>query len=181
MLPELDTCLRRAAALALVLGALACAAPSTAHAQRAGVEYNPFAAHRARASIGAGVSASGSETYLQLGFGVGYFLTDGLQLGVDTSLWFIGDPTFINLTPGLTYVFYMVPIFKPYVGGFYRHAFVFDFDDLDSIGARGGVYLVEDPLFIGLGLVYEHWLSCEDNRFVDCDQVYPEATLGFSF
>jgi hypothetical protein len=170
----------RATLTALICSAVATIA-ATAHAQRAGVEYDPFVQGRVRGSIFAGVSASGSETYMQLGLGVGYYLVDGLELGVNSDLWFIGDPTIVNLSPALTYVFHMVRAVKPYVGTFYRHAFVFDAEDLDSVGGRAGLYIVGGHVFGGGGLVYERWLSCSDTRFVDCDEVYPEAAIGFTF
>jgi len=154
---------------------------STASAQRAGVEYDPFVRNRVRGSISAGFSASGSETYAQLGVGIGYYVVDGLELGVNTDLWFIGDPTIVNVSPGLTYVFHMVRTVKPYVGTFYRHAFVFGAKDLDSIGGRAGLYIVGGRVFVGAGLVYEHWLNCSNARFIDCDEVYPEASIGFTF
>jgi hypothetical protein len=175
---------RRSAVTALTVAiAIACCtvASTTAHAQRAsaGAEYNPFARNRVQLSIGGGVAADSHQTYLQFGVGIGYFLTNGLQIGVATDLWTIGDPTLINVTPGLTYVFWMVPKIKPYIGGFYRHAFVFDRPDLDSIGSRAGLYFVADRVYFGLGVVYEHWLSCPG--YLACDEVYPEAVLAFSF
>lgn len=178
MRTSLVASLTLATLIAVASGWVAC---STASAQSAGVEYNPFARNRVRASVGVGVSSSGRDTYMQLGVGVGYFLTDGLELGLGTDLWLIGDPTIINVTPGLTYVFHQVPVVKPYLGTFYRHAFVFDFPDLDSIGGRGGLYFVADHAYVGAGLVYEHWLGCEDNGFVGCDEVYPEIVLAITF
>ena len=75
----------------------------------------------------------------------------------------------------------MVPTVKPYIGTFYRHAFVFDRPDLDSVGGRAGLYLVPGRVFVGAGLVYEHWLNCNNARYLDCDEVYPEAVIGFTF
>jgi hypothetical protein len=174
---------QRAAIAFAAFVALGCctALPNIARAQSVGVESDPFVHNRTRLSVGAGLSNSGTETYMQLGVGVGYYIADGLELGVNTDIWLIGDPTVVNVTPGLLYVFHMVRVVKPYVGAFYRHAFVFDARDLDSIGGRAGLYLVSGRVFFGAGVVYEHWLNCGSSRFIDCDEVYPEATIGVTF
>ncbi len=72
----------------------------------------------------------------------------------------------------------MVPYIHPYLGIFYRHWFVIDLDDADSIGARGGISLLTGGMvFIGGGVVYEYFLGCEG----DCDDIYPEFFFGLSF
>ncbi len=88
-----------------------------------------------------------------------------------------------RLSPGLRYVFHMVPVIKPYVGGFYRHTFVNDYDDLNSLGARAGIYFAPKGggFYVGGGAVYEHLLGCTSSTFVDCDDVYPEIFVGASF
>jgi hypothetical protein len=129
----------------------------------------------------AGADFSGSQTYMQLGLGVGYYLTNGLEFGVDSNLWMFGDPTVLDVSPGLTYVFWRVPRIKPYIGAFYRHAFVFDATDLDSVGSRVGLYFVAGRVYLGAGAVYEHWFNCNHERFVSCDDVYPEAVLAITF
>jgi hypothetical protein len=173
--------MKRAIGVAAFAGALCLFTCAPARAQSAEAVYNPFAQSRVRASVVAGLSSSGDETYLILGGGAGYYLTDGLELGLDTDVWLIGDPTVWNVTPGLLYVFYMVPTVKPYLGTFYRHAFVFDSEDLDSIGGHAGLYFVTGRVYLGVGAVYEHWLGCDDDSFTDCDAVYPELVLAFSF
>jgi hypothetical protein len=166
--------------IALACGLLACSTASAQSAQSAEAEYDPFARNRVQLSVFAGVSNSGTTTYGQLGVGVGYFLLDGLELGLGSDIWF-GDPTIVNLTPGLTYVFHMVPTIKPYLGSFYRHAFIFEATDLDSVGARAGLYFVGGHTYVGAGVVYERWLGCENETFVDCDEIYPEVVLAFAF
>ena len=167
-------------AIAAITGAFGLRA-TDAQAQQLEAEYDPFVRDRARVSIGAGLSVTNDDTYLRLGAGVGYYLIDGLEIGIDTDLWLIGDPTVWNVTPGLLYVFHLVPTLKPYVGTFYRHAFVFDAEDLDSIGARAGAYFVQGRVYFGAGVVYERWLDCNGSTLIDCDEIYPELVLAFSF
>ena len=74
-----------------------------------------------------------------------------------------------------------MPALKPYLGTFYRHAFVFDAIDQDSIGARAGLYFVQGRVYFGVGAVYERWLDCDGSTFIDCDIIYPEVVLAVSF
>jgi hypothetical protein len=116
-----------------------------------------------------------------LGFGVGYFLVNGLELHVDTDFWLIGEPFIATPSSGLRYVMWFVPKVHPYVGGFYRHYFSGSgYPDANSIGARGGVYLMTGrSSYFGLGGAYEHML--DDELFVDTDFIYPEIAFAFAF
>lgn len=121
--------------------------------------------------------------WVLLGVTGGYYVLDGLEPNLGANFW-IGDPFIATLSPGLNYVFHMVPTVKPYVGAFYRHYFVtdnrFGWDDTDSIGARGGVYFMIGPMsYFGGGIAYEHFL--DQNLFSNVDQVYPEITLAIAF
>ena len=135
-----------------------------------------------RISLIAGTGSSVGDDYLLLGGGLGYFIADGLELGLDYEAWLIGDPTVHRLSPGARYVFHFVPVVKPYVGGFYRHAFVSNREDVDYAGARAGLYLSpgKSRLSFGAGAVYERVLDCSDGLIVECDSVYPEFTFGIS-
>lgn len=168
-------------ALAAAVGTCTLPAREAARAQRLGVTYDPFVRNRVRVSVGGGISASSANTYLRLGVGAGYYLADGLELGLDTDFWLLGDPVVWNLTPGLLYVFQTHSVLRPYVGSFYRHAVVFGAEDLDSLGGRAGVYITSGQAYFGAGAVYEHWLGCNGSTFVDCDAIYPELVLAFSF
>jgi hypothetical protein len=141
-----------------------------------------FAQGRARVSLVAGTGASLGDDYLMLGAGLGYYVLDGLEIGVDYEAWLFNDPIVQRLSPGARYVFHFVPAVKPYVGGFYRHAFVSgDIDDLDYAGARAGIYFVPpaERISFGAGAVYERVLDC-DELFVDCDSFYPEISFSLA-
>lgn len=142
---------------------------------------SPFRQWSISLGLGLGWASSGSSNWTILGAGAGVFVVDGLKLGFDSTFW-LGDKPFIaTTTPSLTYIFHMVPVVHPYLGAFYRHYFVDSgYLDTDSLGGRGGVYFVIGRhLFIGGGVVYEHFL--DDNLFTSRNDVYPEISFTFAF
>lgn len=142
---------------------------------------SPFRQWSISLGLGLGWASSGSSNWTILGAGAGVFVVDGLKLGFDSTFW-VGDKPFIaTTTPSLTYIFHMVPVVHPYLGAFYRHYFVDSgYSDTDSLGGRGGVYFVIGRhLFIGGGIVYEHFL--DDNLFTSRNDVYPEISFTFAF
>lgn len=122
------------------------------------------------------------NSYLILGVGLGYYILNGLELGLDGSVWVFDSPTIGMVTPQAKYVFGFVPVIKPYVGAFYRQYIVGSgIDDFDSAGGRAGIYLVPgSSASIGIGVVYEHLIDCKD-RILPCDAWYPEGTIAVSF
>jgi hypothetical protein len=143
----------------------------------------PFSAHSVRLSLLLGTGSTASDTYLIVGGGVGYYLVDGLELAVDYEAWIGGEPVMHRVSPGLRYVLHFVPTIKPYVGVFYRHTFVNNYDDLNYVGARAGLYYApaRSRIYFGGGAVYERLLDCSANALVDCDTVYPEIFIGIGF
>ncbi|MEI9935749.1 MAG: hypothetical protein WDO69_00860 [Pseudomonadota bacterium] len=142
----------------------------------------PFSAHSVRLTLLLGTGSTRTDTYFIIGGGVGYFLVDGLEVGADYEAWLFAKPVLQRLSPEARYVFHMVPVIKPYIGAFYRHTFVSDYDDLNSVGGRAGIYYVprSGRIWIGGGAVYERTLDCTSSEFVDCDSVYPEISIGVS-
>ena len=142
----------------------------------------PFSARSVRLTLLLGTGSTQKDTYLILGAGVGYFLVDGLEIGADYEAWLFAEPVLQRLSPETRYVFHMVPVIKPYIGAFYRHTFVSDYDDLNSVGGRAGAYIIprSSRMYFGAGAVYERTLDCSSSAFVDCDSVYPEVTIGVS-
>jgi hypothetical protein len=143
----------------------------------------PFSKGSIRLTALIGTGSSVTDTYLILGAGVGYFLIDGLEVGLDYEAWILAEPVLNRLSPETRYVLHFVPTIKPYVGIFYRHTFVADYDDYDQVGGRLGVYIIpsRSRMFVGVGAVYERLLGCDDDDFLDCDEVYPELSFGVSF
>lgn len=132
-------------------------------------------------SLGIGQMNAFGHTYFGAGAGVGYFVLDGLEVGLFARHEF-GDPPSLNeLSPSLRYVAQPLadwPVI-PYVGVFYNHWFIGDpFDDLDTVGARAGLLRIEGHVVLGLGVLVEHTVSdCTQ----DCNTVSPDITVGFTF
>jgi hypothetical protein len=143
----------------------------------------PFAKGSIRLTLLAGWGSTATSDYLILGGGLGYFLVNGLEVGVDYEAWIFDQPVMHRVSPETKYVFHMVPVIKPYVGVFYRHTFVTQgYDDFDQVGARGGIFFVPrgGRMFVGGGAIYERLLDCEETAILDCDEVYPEIFFGVS-
>lgn len=144
---------------------------------------DPFGRGSVRLTLLVGTATTRDDTYFILGGGLGYFVLDGLELGVDYDAWLFGDPFMQRVSPEIRYVFHQVPVVKPYAGFFYRHTFVKNYDDFDYLGGRLGVFIAPEKsrVYFGAGAVYEHMLSCSSDAFIDCDQWYPEVTIGVMF
>jgi hypothetical protein len=134
------------------------------------------------------VISSGSafnENYLILGAGIGYYLMQGLEVGIDAQYWFNGDPSITKITPKITYVFTQFGNLKPYLGTFYRRTIFgevdgFEIEDKNSYGYRAGAYFSsKNGVNIGAGLIHEQYLDCDPR--LDCSETYPEMILSFNF
>lgn len=138
-----------------------------------------FSKNSTSVGIVAGSGSAFNDDYFILGVGVGYYVANGLELGVDVQHWFSGDPAITKVSPQIRYVFTQPKVIKPYVGLFYRHTFVEDFRDYDSYGYRAGAYFsANNGVYIGGGIVYEDERDCP---FVDCSNTYPEILITVSF
>jgi len=132
-----------------------------------------------------GSGSAFNNSYYILGASVGYYVTRGLELGVDVQRWFSGEPSITKLSPQIRYVFTQAKVIKPYVGVFYRRTYFGDFkgvdiSDQDSYGYRAGAYFTSNNrVYIGGGVVYEQYQDCAD--FNDCSTTYPEILFTVSF
>lgn len=136
-----------------------------------------------RLTLLVGSGSSITENYLIVGGGVGYFILNGLEVGLDYEAWIFGSPVMHRVSPETKYIFHFVPVIKPYIGAFYRRTFVTEgYDDYDHVGARGGIFYAppRSRIYVGGGAVYEHLVDCTDSAFMDCDDVYPEIMIGIS-
>lgn len=164
------------AALAIVFGLTAVAQVNAA--ELAG----SFSQGRSRFSIVGGNGYAFNESYLVLGVGASYFVLDGLSAGLDVEWWSVGDPGIVKVSPSVQYVFYQVPSVAPYLGGFYRRSYVKGLDDLGSVGGRAGVYIAAGRnTYLGLGMVYESYLDCNESTYVSCSDSYPELSVTVAF
>jgi hypothetical protein len=163
--------------LALAMTLLgACAAPATAQSVA-----GAFGKGRTHFILTASSGYAFDESYFVLGLGVSYYLLDGLSAGVHVESWSGGDPSMTKLTGSLQYVFHRIQV-KPYVGAFYRRTDIESLPDLDSVGARAGVYVEAGRNgYIGLGGVYESYLDCNKGTYRECDSTYAEVTFTLAF
>jgi len=141
----------------------------------------PFDKGSVRLGVVFGSGSAFNDTYTIFGLGVGYYVLDGLELGLDYQNWSGGTPGIQQLTPGIQYVIRNKSFIQPYVGAFYRRTYIDGLDDTDAYGYRLGVYAVTGPnVFIGLGAVHSIYRDCNETVFVSCSDTYPEVTIGFS-
>lgn len=132
-----------------------------------------------------GSGSAFNDNYLILGVGVGYYVVQGLELGIDLQYWASGEPSITKLSPHIKYVFTQPKVVKPYIGAFYRRTYYGDYkgielDDQDSFGYRAGAYFSTDNrVYIGGGIVYEEYTDC--NSSTDCSFTYPEILFTVSF
>jgi hypothetical protein len=143
----------------------------------------PFSKGSVRLTLLLGTGTTVADTYFILGGGLGYFVLDGLEFGLDYEAWLFGSPVMQRLSPETRYVLYMVPTIKPYIGFFYRHTFIKNYDDFDYLGGRLGVFVAPERsrAYFGGGAVYEHMLKCKSGDYIHCDDWYPEVSIGVAF
>lgn len=172
---------KRIAIIAAAVAAFASAAPAAA-ADVSGSVGGAFSKGRTHFAVTAGNGYAFDESYLVVGVGVSYYVLDGLNLGLSIESWSGSDPGMYKITPSVTYVFHQNPRVSPYVGGFYRRAYVDGLPDINSAGARGGIYLnAGRNAYIGIGAVYESYISCTKTVYRSCDDVYPELSFTVAF
>jgi outer membrane protein W len=122
-----------------------------------------------------------TEDYLIIGLGAGYFVTDGLQLGLDVNVWTGGSPSIYEVTPKITYVFENKSSVKPYAGVFYNRTFIENLEDSNSLGYRAGFYTAAGKsAYVGIGVVYTELQDCNDSAFVNCSSTYTELSFIFT-
>jgi hypothetical protein len=138
-----------------------------------------------RGKLGLGISAGSQNVlghrYYAAGASVGYYVLDGLEIGIGGVVLFGDGPNIAALTPSVRYVVQpLVGVWPvvPYVGAYYNHWFVGDdIADSDVLGGRVGLLYLSGRLIFGLGVAYEHVIS---DCVTDCASIYPDVTLGFT-
>jgi hypothetical protein len=138
---------------------------------------------KTRLSVGAGWGSASNGSYALLSAGVGYFLMNGLEAGLDGEAWLGNSPQIYKVTPGLRYVFHTADerLF-PYVGAFYRRVIYSGEDPLSSVGGRAGAYVpMGNRVYAGGGAVWEQQLDCDTRVYKYCSTVYPEFSIAFTF
>ena len=138
----------------------------------------PFDKGNTTATVALGSGQFFRENYLIIGAGIGYYVADGIELGVDVDYWTGGDPSIYELTPKLTYVYDNSSQLKPYVGVFYNRTFIEGLDDSDALGYRLGALMPAGrKTYIGLGVVHTELQDCTESLLVTCSETYTELTF----
>lgn len=168
----------RTTALVAVLAALfLCTALPAGAAGR-----DPFADGSMRLSVLVGNGYAFDESYLVFGVGFGYFVSQGLELSLEAESWTSGSPGITKVSPGIRYVLPTSSSMRPYAGAFYRRTSIQSYEDLNSVGARAGVYFVSGRgSYFGAGGVYEKYFSCNDSVYRSCTDAYPELIFAIAF
>ncbi len=142
----------------------------------------PFDKGSQSLSLIVGSGSSFNESYIIVGGGYGYYVLDGLELGINAQAWLSGTPKIYKVSPQVEYVFDISPRFKPYAGVFYRRTYTEGVDDLNSIGYRAGlIFMGERSTYFGAGYVYEEYQDCSTTIYSDCSTSYPEILFSISF
>jgi len=173
---------KKLAAIAVAaVATFASTAPATA-AEVTGSVAGAFSKGRTHFVVTAGSGYAFDESYLVLGLGVSYYLIDGLNVGLSIESCTGSDPSMYKVTPSVQYVFHQIPQLNPYVVGFYRRAYVDGLPDINSVGARAGVYLrAGRNAYFGIGAVYESYIDCNTNTYRSCSDTYPEVSFTIAF
>ena len=141
-----------------------------------------FSQGRTSVLVAAGTGYAFDQSYFVLGLGAGYYVIDGLNIGLSVESWSGSHPGLYKVTPSVQYVFHQVPRLNPYVGAFYRRAYVDGLPDINSVGGRAGVYLAAGrSAYIGIGAVYESYVDCNKVLYRSCSEIYPEVSFTISF
>jgi hypothetical protein len=144
-----------------------------------------FSKNSTNVGVVVGSGSAFNDDYVILGISAGYYVTQGLELGIDLQRWISGEPTITKVSPQIRYVFTQPKTIKPYVGAFYRRTYYDDFngnelDNQDSFGYRAGAYFsTNNRVYIGGGFVYEEYTDCPG--LTDCSTTSPEILFTVTF
>ncbi|HEY6239791.1 MAG TPA: hypothetical protein VIW78_03055 [Burkholderiales bacterium] len=169
---------KKLAAIAVTAVATFASSPPVTAAEVAGV----FSKGSTSLAIIGGSGYAFNQSYLVLGLGVGYYVIDGLNVGLSVESWSGANPTLYKVTPSVQYVFHQIPHLKPYIGTFYRRTYVENQSDINSWGGRAGAYLSAGrSAYVGFGAVYESYIDCNKTVYHSCSDTYPEVSFTISF
>ncbi len=155
--------------------------PTTAHAA-SGSGSVSFSQGSGRFSIHGGGATAFDQTYSVFGIGGGYFVADGLEVGLDAERWFGASPGITQVSPQVRYVLNTSSPFNPYAGVFYQRTFIQNNPDNSTVGGRAGVYYaVGGNTTFGAGVVHASHLNCDRFVYSSCSETYPELSFAVIF
>jgi len=142
----------------------------------------PFDKGAKRGTVLLGSGRAFGDNYTILGLGFGYYVINGLELGIDVESWMGGTPAINQLSPSIRYVLRNNSSISPYLGAFYRRTYIKNLNDLDATGYRLGAYFNTSPnIYLGAGAVFINYRDCSTSIYSSCSDTYPEFTLAFTF
>jgi hypothetical protein len=141
-----------------------------------------FGQGSAQIALLAGNGYAFDQSYFIIGASAGYYVRDGLGIGLSFEHWSGSGPGINKYAPFAQYVFYQAFDVQPYAGGFYRHTAVDGLPGINSLGARAGVYIpAGSSAYFGAGLIYESYLDCQTAVYRNCSETYPDLSFTFAF
>ncbi|HYA85892.1 MAG TPA: hypothetical protein VEI57_02350 [Nitrospirota bacterium] len=142
----------------------------------------PFTAGSTRLSVELGGATAFNQNYSIFGIGGGYFVADGIEVGLDFEEWYGNSPHIEQVSPQARYVLRRDGIVQPYVGAFYRRTLIQGYPGQDTVGIRAGVYfLTGRRAYLGAGLAQEEHLNCNRTVYSSCSETYPELLFAIIF
>lgn len=141
---------------------------------------DPFQQGKMRGGVGLGASGGVGNVTVAASAGLGYFIVDNVELGLDGTAWLLSDPFMAQFGPQVRYVMSTQGQWKPYAGVFGRRWFFSGVrDDVDTVGFRIGAFRVGGGgPFMNVGLAHERTVSACTQ---DCSDTYPEVGVSMSF
>jgi hypothetical protein len=141
-----------------------------------------FEEGRSLFSLVAGNAYAFDNSYFVIGGSASYYVADGLGIGLSLERWSGDGPGITKYSPFLQYVFYRVPIAKPYIGAFYSHTSIVGLPGIKSAGARAGVLITTGAnSFVSVGVAHESYVDCRVSIYRVCSETHPDITLIFGF
>jgi hypothetical protein len=135
-----------------------------------------------RLSLLIGGARAFNQDYRVYGAGVGYYVIDGLELGLEAETWQGADPRIRRVSPQAMYVFPLDSAARPYVGAFYRKTYIEQYRNLSDAGGRAGLlFSLGRSAYLGVGGVYEKHLACDRVVYESCSESYPELAIAIVF
>ncbi len=144
--------------------------------------YSPFRAGAARFSVELGGGTAFGQNYTIAGIGAGYYIADGIEVGLDADEWFGNTPKIYEVSPQVRFVMSSREILKPYGGIFYSRTLIEGYRDTDTLGLRAGLFfLIGENAYFGAGLAGDRHLTCDRSVYSSCTDLYPEFLFAFVF
>jgi len=141
-----------------------------------------FGQGRTQYSLGIGNAYAFDHSYFVIGASASYYVVDGLGVGLAFENWSGAAPGITKYAPFAQYVFYQVPAVQPYVGGFYRHTNIAGLPGINSLGARGGIFIAAGSnASVGVGFIHESYIDCQASIYRACSETYPDISFALVF